>query len=64
MPAFCAISLILLGRPDQDRRDEAFLASLDRACERRLLAGVRNRRRHRREAPASFEHLFVLSSSG
>ena len=42
--------LDLRGRTDEDRRDESLLRRLDRAGQRRLLAGVRDRRRDRLEA--------------
>ena len=40
------------------------LAGLDRAGQRRLLARMRHRGRHRLEAPAPRQQLFVLSGSG
>ena len=54
-----------LGRgADEDRRDESFRAGLDRAGERGLLTGMRDGRRHGREALASLQQRFVLSGSG
>ena len=50
----------LRGRADEDRRDQSLLAGLDRAGQRRRLARMRHGGRHRLEAAAPLEQLFVL----
>ena len=51
------------GRSDQDGHDQALGAGVDRAGQRRFLAGIGDRRRDRRQAAAPLEQLFVLAGS-
>ena len=53
----------LVGRTDENGDDQSLLGSVDGACERRPLAWIRHRRRHRFKAAALHQQRFVLSGS-
>ena len=50
----------LLRRADENGRDQALLGGFERAGERRLFAGMRDRRGHRLKAAAALQQAFVL----